>query len=52
MDSDAAYRCILWYKNGLRHSDEVFLPANAKQTWLDWAATEPWLQDAAGEFSL
>mmetsp|Transcript_62191 Transcript_62191/g.136187 ORF Transcript_62191/g.136187 Transcript_62191/m.136187 type:complete len:364 (+) Transcript_62191:2-1093(+) len=22
------------------HSDEVFLPANAKQTWLDWAATE------------
>eukprot|EP00435_Cladocopium_sp_Y103_P029633 s2083_g7.t1 len=24
------------------HTDEVFLPANAKQTWLDWAATEPW----------
>lgn len=22
------------------HTDEVFLPATAKQTWLDWAATE------------
>ena len=25
----------------VRHTDEVFLPATAKQTWLDWAATAP-----------
>ena len=31
----------------LRHSDEVFLPVNAKQTWLDWAATEPWQDEDA-----